>query len=73
LLDEVAKIHPFVGGPLTVTILYPKPRILTIYTTIVAVLAFKGVISLELKRRDNDQKVIALKLQMQEMMAVLLE
>jgi hypothetical protein len=39
----------------------------------VAVLAFKGVISLELKRRDNDQKVIALKLQMQDMMAVLLQ
>ena len=53
--------------------MYLKPRILTLYTTIVAVLAFKGVINLELKRRDNDQKVIALKLQMQEMMAVLLE
>jgi hypothetical protein len=39
----------------------------------VAVLAFKAVATMELIRRDNNQKVIALKLQMQEMMAILLQ
>jgi hypothetical protein len=40
---------------------------------IVAVLAFKAVVMLELKRRDNDKKVIALKMEMADMMTVLLE
>ncbi|KZP06008.1 hypothetical protein FIBSPDRAFT_765073, partial [Athelia psychrophila] len=39
----------------------------------VAVLAFKAVVTLELKRRDNDKKVIALHLQMQDMMTTLLQ
>ncbi|THV02617.1 hypothetical protein K435DRAFT_652883, partial [Dendrothele bispora CBS 962.96] len=37
----------------------------------VAVLAFKSVVNLELKRRENDQKVLALYVKMQEMMEVL--
>ncbi|KAL1755861.1 hypothetical protein FB107DRAFT_212592 [Schizophyllum commune] len=36
-----------------------------------ALLAFKGVINLELKRRDNNQKVLALKVQMKSMMSAL--
>ena len=39
----------------------------------VAVLAFKAVMTLEMKRRNSDKKVIALHLQMQEMMSVLLQ
>ncbi|KZP16060.1 hypothetical protein FIBSPDRAFT_66010 [Athelia psychrophila] len=39
----------------------------------VAVLAFKAVVTLELKRRANDKKVIALHLQMQDMMSTLLQ
>lgn len=39
----------------------------------VAVLAFKAVATLEMKRRDNEKKVIALHLQMQEMMSALLQ
>ncbi|KAG9021033.1 hypothetical protein FS842_006848 [Serendipita sp. 407] len=39
----------------------------------VVVLAFKAVITLELKRRSNDQKVIAIKLKMKDMVSVLLE
>ncbi|KAF7376029.1 hypothetical protein MSAN_00017700 [Mycena sanguinolenta] len=49
-LDEVAKLHPFVG---------------------VAVMAFKAVWALEQKRRDNDRKILALHLEMKEMMGVL--
>jgi uncharacterized membrane protein len=44
-----------------------------IYCFAVAVLAFQAVITLELKRRENDNKVIALQLRMQEMMSVLVE
>jgi hypothetical protein len=36
-------------------------------------MAFKAIVNLELKRRDNDRKVIALMLQMQNMMSVLKE
>lgn len=36
-------------------------------------LAFKAVVTLELKRRDNDKKVVALKMEMADMMSVLLE
>jgi len=39
----------------------------------VAVLAFKAVVTLEMNREDNDKKVVALYLQMQEMMSVLLQ
>ncbi|KAL1749257.1 hypothetical protein HDZ31DRAFT_27873 [Schizophyllum fasciatum] len=38
----------------------------------VAVMAFKAVIALELKRRENNHKVVALNLQMQDMMSALL-
>jgi hypothetical protein len=34
----------------------------------VAVLAFKGVVALELKRRDNERKVVALKMEMSGIM-----
>ncbi|KAF9242644.1 hypothetical protein BU15DRAFT_60359 [Melanogaster broomeanus] len=51
MLDEVAKVHPFVA---------------------VAVLAFKAVVTLELKRRDNDKKVIRSQVEMKDMMSILL-
>ena len=37
-----------------------------------AVLAFKTVYTLELKRRDNDKKIIALYVEMKDMMGALL-
>ncbi|KAI0061177.1 hypothetical protein BV25DRAFT_1806058 [Artomyces pyxidatus] len=39
----------------------------------VAVMAFKTVYTLELKRRDNEKKIIALYVEMKDMMAVLLQ
>lgn len=39
----------------------------------VAVIAFKAVITLELQRRENDQKIIAIKLKINDMMSILLE
>ena len=38
----------------------------------VVVLAFKTVYTLEMRRRDNDKKVIALYIEMKDMMRVLL-
>ncbi|KAJ7126323.1 hypothetical protein C8R44DRAFT_980121 [Mycena epipterygia] len=49
-LDEVAKLHPFVG---------------------VAVMAFKAVWALEQKRRENDGRILALHMEMKQMMGVL--
>jgi hypothetical protein len=40
---------------------------------IVVVLAFKTVYNLEQKRRDNEKKIIALYVQMKDMMGVLLQ
>ena len=39
---------------------------------IVVVLAFKTVYTLEMRRRDNDKKIIALYAEMKDMMGVLL-
>ena len=55
-LDEVAKIHPFISG---MDESVPNPKVLT-GGSLVAVLAFKAVYTLEVKRRSNDMRVIAL-------------
>lgn len=39
---------------------------------IVVVLAFKTVYTLEMRRRDNDKKIVALFAEMKDMMGVLL-
>ena len=55
-LDEVAKVHPFIAGMGN-----PVSDIqVLIGNLLVAVTAFKAVYTLELTRRSNDQKVIAL-------------
>ncbi|KAJ7597218.1 hypothetical protein C8J56DRAFT_1021519 [Mycena floridula] len=51
-LDEVAKLHPFIG---------------------VAVMTFKAVWALEMKRRENDRRIKALYLEMRDVMAVLIQ
>ena len=55
-LDEVAKIHPFISGTCE-SVLYTCA---SIDDFLVAVLAFKAVYTLEVKRRSNDKRVIAL-------------
>ncbi|KAF8981844.1 hypothetical protein BDQ17DRAFT_1438197 [Cyathus striatus] len=52
IIDELAKIHPFIAGPL---------------------LAFKFVANLELKRRDNNQKVLAVHAQMQDLICAIVD
>ena len=55
-LDEVAKVHPFISGMIKSA---SGAGALT-DDFLVAVLAFKAVYTLELKRRSNDKRVIAL-------------
>jgi hypothetical protein len=66
-LDELKSVHPFIGG--TSTLRY---KFTCSDREIVVVLAFKAVYTLEQKRRDNEQKIIALYVEMKDMMGVLL-
>nr|GAT44855.1 predicted protein [Mycena chlorophos] len=66
-LDEVAKIHPFIGG--IVKGYYAlKPLLMP---SKVVVLTFKSVWALEQKKRVNSKKVSALYVEMKEMMSEL--
>jgi ABC-type uncharacterized transport system permease subunit len=56
VLDEVAKVHPFISGMCESVLGACAP----IDDLLVAVLAFKAVYTLEVKRRSNDKRVIAL-------------
>ena len=70
LLDEVGKAHPFV---LSMSLLSPLCSLLSgadVYC-LVAVSVFKAAITLELTRRENDQKVITLNVTMCDMMQVM--
>ena len=55
-LDEVAKVHPFISGMCESVL----STCASIDGSLVAVLAFKAVYTLEVKRRSNDKRVIAL-------------
>lgn len=70
-LNALCQVHPVIGGRSNSLCITPKACIEIAVT--VAVLAFKLVISLDMTRRNNNKKVVALKLQMQDMMAVLFQ
>ena len=55
-LDEIAKVHPFISG-MCESVLSTRA---SIDGSLVAVLAFKAIYTLEVKRRSNDKRVIAL-------------
>ena len=66
-LDEVKNLHPFIGGTSTLSL-----KFICADWEIVVVMAFKTVYTLEQKRRDNEKKIIALYVEMKDMMGVLL-
>jgi hypothetical protein len=66
-LDELAKLHPFIGGALIQ--LHVSLRI---DQKVVAVLAFKTAYTLERRRRDNEKKIVSLFVGMKDMMGALL-
>ncbi|KAF9041891.1 hypothetical protein BDZ89DRAFT_1034712 [Hymenopellis radicata] len=57
VLDEVAKAHPFIQG------IYQLPSL--------AVSLFKAAVMLEIRRRENNEKVLALNVAMYDMMSVM--
>lgn len=71
-LDDLGKIHPFVTGALEYYVVHLALPLLMVLLHKVAVLAFKAVVTLELKRRENDKKVIALNMLMKDMLSTLL-
>jgi len=70
LLDEVGKAHPFILRTSLLSSLFPLLSNAGTYY-VVAVSAFKAAITLELNRRENDQKVITLNVTMCDMMQVM--
>ena len=70
VLDEVGKAHPFI---LSMSLLWSEYPMLSSANvcSVVAVAAFKAAITLELNRRENDQKVITLNVAMCDMMEVM--
>ena len=70
LLDEVGKAHPFILRMSLLSSLFSLLCSADAYY-VVAVSAFKAAITLELNRRENDQKVITLNVTMCDMMQVM--
>lgn len=67
VLNGVAEIHPFVKGKLASFCAEAKRGSVI---AVVAVLAFQAAISFELTRRENDKKILALHVEMSDMMTV---
>jgi hypothetical protein len=68
-LDALGQVHPFVGGAFSQYFIVPN---LTRVDP-VAVTAFKLVITLDITRRQNNKKVLVVKIQMQDLMTILFQ
>jgi hypothetical protein len=68
-LDALGQVHPFVGGAFSQYFTVPN---LTRVDP-VAVTAFKLVITLDITRRQNNKKVLVVKIQMQDLMTILFQ
>lgn len=73
-LEEVAKLHPFISGAHSSYLsLYNRTFWLRLtFPCAVAVSAFRVVVELEMKGRDNDKKIGVLFVEMRKMMEALL-
>ena len=69
VLDEVSKAHPFILSMSLLSSVYSTQPGADVYS-VVAAATFKVAITLELNRRENDQKVITLHVAMCDMMQV---
>ncbi|KAF8161810.1 hypothetical protein K438DRAFT_1776325 [Mycena galopus ATCC 62051] len=67
-LDLLGKLHPFLGGAVSSLI---SLDIFEAYILLVAVLPFKLMVTLDLTRRQNNRKVLAVKAQIHDTMSVL--
>lgn len=71
VMDELAKVHPFIQGELMLCWRGLMSRANLGVRIPVAVSLFKAGLTLELTRRENDDKVIALNVTMCDMMETL--
>lgn len=67
-LQALGQAHPFIGGKHASCY-----RSLIAHVLPVAVGAFVLVVTMDITRRDNDRKVVAVKMKMQELMMVFFE
>lgn len=68
-LDALGQVHPFVGGAFSRY--FTVPNLMRVDS--VAVTAFKLVITLDITRRQNNKKVLVVKIQMQDLMTILFQ
>ena len=71
-LDEVAKLHPFIGSTYRCSDVRDFPMTILAFS-IVVVGAFRVAVELDMKRRDNDKKIAVLFVEMRDMMEALLQ
>lgn len=69
VLDDLGKLHPFILSTYSLQLKSGDSQHPSIPT--VAVIPFKTALTFELKRRENDKKVVALFVQMNDMMTTL--
>jgi len=69
-LVALGNVHPILGGAYN---LHNDIWTLIRYKCSVAIFAFHGIIKLDIARRDNNRKVLAVKLQMQNMMCAMFQ
>lgn len=70
ILDDVARIHPFVSGK--AAFFRGVRGYCCTHHPLVVVIAFKACYNMEVTRRQNDKRVIALLQEMKDMMEVLI-
>ena len=68
MLDDVSRIHPFVAGEVCASCGILSISLRTCIGPVAAI-AFKTVITLEITRRENDNRVLALHAQMCNMLS----
>ena len=72
-LDACSAAHPFISGRSRLNRIQLEHLTLYLPCCAVAVLALKAVYTLEMKRRANDAKIIALYVEMKNMISVLVQ
>lgn len=66
-LDGLTKIHPFISGGFKLAFDFQHTN-----DSLVAVLAFKTAIKFEVTRRQNDKRILAVRVAMNDLFSVLL-
>lgn len=73
VLDEVARIHPFVAGMDMCSSIFHGYDDEAVIFDLAPILAFKAVYTMERTRQENDKRIISLYVAMKDMIAVLVQ